>query len=601
MKTITAVCTLLLCGCAAAGTQTPAEPTPAAAPAARGEASRQFEQLLADDWEFTIRENPEFATSVGDRRFNAQLASVTAADAERRAAQQREFLDRLSRIDRNALTPEEQVSYDIYKRLTENDIAGFEFRDYLMPITNREGFHTGFPQLGDEVPLATTEDYENYIARLRAFREYTRQHIELMRQGLKEGLVLPRVVLTGVEETIQPHIVTDPTASLLWKPFSEFPASVPEADRARLAAAGREAIQTSVAPAYQEFLDFMTKEYVPGARETLGASELPNGRDYYAHRVRMFTTLDVTPDQVHQTGLAEVARIRAEMEQVMREAGFTGSFADFLTYLRTEPRFYVETPEELLETTALVLKRMDGELPKLFGRLPRMPYGIKPIPDYIAPRTTTAYYSRPAGDGTRSGTYWVNTYDLKSRPLYEIEALSLHEAVPGHHLQIALQQELEEIPNFRRYSGFTAFTEGWALYAERLGLETGFYTDPYSNFGRLIYEMWRASRLVVDTGIHDKGWTRQQAIDFMAANTGLTLLNITNEVDRYIAWPGQALAYKTGELKIRELRAEAERELGSRFDVREFHDVVLGSGAIPLTVLEANVRRYIAEAKSRTS
>jgi uncharacterized protein (DUF885 family) len=405
------------------------------------------------------------------------------------------------------------------------------------------------------------------------------------------------VVLTGIDETIRPHVVTDPEQSRLWAPFREFPAAVPASERARLQAAGRAAIEGSVVPGYRDFLAFITEEYVPGAREGIAAADLPDGRAYYDHLVRSFTTLDLTADEVHQTGLSEVARIRSEMEQVIRETGFRGDFAAFVEYLRTDPRFYVDTPEELLMHTAWVLKRMDGELPRLFGRLPRMPYGLKPIPDYIAPRTTTAYYSRPSGDGTQSGTYWLNTYDLRSRPLYEIEALSLHEAVPGHHLQIALQQELEGLPDFRRFSGFTAFVEGWALYAERLGLETGFYTDPYSNFGRLTYEMWRALRLVVDTGMHARGWSRQQAIDYMAENSALTLLNITNEVDRYIAWPGQALAYKIGELKIREMREHAERELGGAFDIRAFHDVVLESGAVPLSVLEGNVLRYIAEAR----
>jgi uncharacterized protein (DUF885 family) len=371
---------------------------------------------------------------------------------------------------------------------------------------------------------------------------------------------------------------------------------VPEAERARLAAAGRAAILSSVAAGYRDFQDFLRNEYVPAGRPSIAASELPDGRRIYAQRVRAFTTLELTPDQVHETGLAEVAAIRARMDSLIASTGFTGTFPEFLEFLRTDPRFYVGTPEALLERTALVLKRMDGELPRLFGRLPRMSYGIKPIPDFIAPRTTTAYYSRPAGDGTRSGTYWVNTYDLPSRPTYEIEALSFHEAVPGHHLQIALQQELE-MPEFRRFGGFTAFTEGWALYSERLGYEVGFYADPYSAFGQLTYDMWRALRLVVDTGMHWKGWTRQQAIDYMAANSGLSLLNITNEVDRYIAWPGQALAYKTGQMKISELRAEAEQALGERFDVRAFHDVVLGSGAVPLTVLEENVRAWIAEGR----
>jgi uncharacterized protein (DUF885 family) len=565
------------------------------APAASTAATTQLEQLFADHWDFTLRESPLFATSVGDHRFNDRLGGASPADIERRAAAQRAFLDRLWRIDRSALPREEQVSYDMLVRSLSEALEAHRFRTHLMPLTTFGDYHTAFPQLHERVPLNTTRDYENFIARLRDFRRFSGEQVALLREGLQTGRSLPRVVLRGMDETIRPHIVQDPTQSRLWAPFDAFPATVPEPDRARLREAGRAAILESVVPAYRELLDFITGEYVPGARASVAAAELPDGNAYYEHLVRSFTTLDVTPAQVHETGLAEVRRIRAEMEEVIRQTGFDGSFAEFVHFLRTDPRFYVDTPDQLLMETAWVLKRMDGELPRLFGRLPRMPYGLKPIPDFIAPRTTTAYYSRPAGDGTRAGIYWLNTYNLPSRPLYEVEALSLHEAVPGHHLQIALQQELEGLPEFRRFSGATAFVEGWALYAERLGLEVGFYTDPYSNFGRLTYEMWRACRLVVDTGLHAKGWTRQQAIDFMAENTALTLLNITNEVDRYIAWPGQALAYKMGELKIRELRAIAERELGDGFDIRAFHDVVLGSGAVPLTVLDENVRLWIEE------
>jgi uncharacterized protein (DUF885 family) len=340
----------------------------------------------------------------------------------------------------------------------------------------------------------------------------------------------------------------------------------------------------------------MRDEYVPAARGSIAASALPHGREFYRHRVRQFTTLDLTPEQVHEVGQSEVARIRKEMDEAIRSVKFSGNFAEFVDYLRSDPRFYVDSPEQLLKEVALTLKKMDGQLPKLFKTLPRTPYGIREIPAYIAPSTTTAYYQPPPGDATLGGFYYVNTFNLKSRPLYEIEALSLHEAVPGHHLQIARQQELEDLPNFQRFAGFTAFVEGWGLYAERLGLETGFYRDPYSNFGRLSYEMWRACRLVVDTGMHYLGWTREQAIEFMAANTALTKLNIVNEVDRYIAWPGQALAYKTGELKFRELRRKAEERLGDRFDIREFHDVVLGSGAVPLTVLERIVDEYLDRA-----
>jgi uncharacterized protein (DUF885 family) len=573
----------------------------ALAPAAAAQTpSARLQQLFADDWEWRLRESPLFATSLGDRRYNALLPQAGLADQERRVGQTRAFLERLRAIPRDSLTRAEQINYDIFARGKRESIEAYELGGSLIPITNREGFHTGFPELHEDVPLRTVEDYENYIARLRAFRAYAGQHVEVMREGARRGMVLPRISLEGIEGTLEPHIVDDPTKSLLWAPFDSFPSTVPQGERARLAAAGRAAITEGVVAGYRDFLQFIQREYRPAARETIGASELPNGRAYYAQRVRSYTTLDVTPEQVHETGLREVARIRAAMDSVMRAAGFTGTFAEFVNFLHTDPRFYVTTAEELMERNAVFLKRMDGELPKLFGRLPRMSYGIRPIPDYIAPRTTTAYYSQPSGDGTRAGFYWINTYDLKSRPLYEIEALASHEAVPGHHLQLAIQQELEGVPNFRRFAGVTAFVEGWALYAEQLGKELGFYTDPYSEFGRLSYEMWRALRLVVDTGIHSKGWTRQQAIDYMAGNSALTLTNITNEVDRYIAWPGQALAYKTGQMKIRELRTEAERELGAKFDVRRFHDVVLGSGSIPLSVLEENVRRWIAEEKARS-
>ncbi len=567
--------------------------------AAQESASTQLERLFADAWEFTLQENPLFATRVGDRRFNDRLPTVSVDDYQRRLDAQKRFLERLDQIDPSALSKPARTDYDIFKRLTADAISELEFKTYLIPITNRSGFHVSFPQLPRQVPLRTEEDYENYIARLNAFETYARQHIDLLRLGVQEGYVLPRIVLVGWEDAIESHIVDDPTQSLLYAPFERFPERVSGADQERLRAAGLAAIERSVVPGYRAFAEFMRDEYFPAAREAIGASELPNGRAFYEHRIRRYTTLDDrTPQQVHEIGLAEVERIRGEMIEVIVDVGFEGSFDEFVEFLRTDDRFYVDSPEELMEKVARVLKRMDGELPGIFKTLPRMPYGIRPVPDFIAPKTTTAYYNRPAGDGTQAGFYYVNTYDLRSRPLYEIEALSLHEAVPGHHLQIALQQELEGLPSFRRFAGFTAFVEGWGLYAERLGLEVGFYEDPYSNFGRLTYEMWRALRLVVDPGMHYLGWSRQQAIDFMAENSALSIHNITTEVDRYIAWPGQAVAYKTGELKIRELRARAERELGDRFDVREFHDVVLGGGAVPLSVLEENVEEYIHREKT---
>ena len=562
---------------------------------ARGDdaASKSLAALFAESWESTLREDPLFATNYGDTRFNDKLPRETVADHQRRVDADRAFLARLQKIPRDRLAPPEQIDYDIFAQLKREGIAEHEFQANLMPITNRSGFHISFPELPLEVPLSTVRDYENYIARLRAFTQYVDDHIELMRAGMKAGMTLPSIVMVDFDKAIRPHVVDDPAASLLFKPFAKYPDSISDADRTRLGLEGRTAISESVVPGYRKLLSFLTDEYVPACREQIGASALPRGREFYRHRVRRFTTLDLDPQQVHDTGLAEVARIKKEMEAVIKQVDFAGDFKGFVEFLRTDPKFYADTPEQLLKEVSLVLKRIDGELPKLFKTLPRTPYGIREVPDFIAPRTTTAYYSPPPGDGSRAGFYYVNTYNLKSRPLFEIEALSLHEAVPGHHLQIARAQELEGVQPFRRFAGFTAFVEGWGLYAERLGLEVGFYEDPYRNYGRLSYEMWRACRLVVDTGMHYLGWSREQAIAFMADNTALSLHNITAEVDRYIAWPGQAVAYKTGELKIRQLRAMAEERLGPRFDVREFHDVVLSSGAIPLGVLEANVRAYI--------
>lgn len=556
-------------------------------------ASERLAALFRDSWEFSLSEDPLFATHAGDHRYNDRLPRVTVADELRRVEADKQFLARLQAISRDELSPAERTNYDIFARLKRDAIADGDFRAYLMPITNRSGFHVSFPELPLQTPLATVADFESYVARLRAFDQYTDDHLALMREGIRQGYTLPGVVLENVDKALTPHIVDDPTASLLYKPLAKMPEAIGQADRERLSAAAMAAIAESVVPGYRKLLKFMSDEYQPACRQQIGASALSRGREYYRHCVRHFTTLDIEPQEVHDVGQAEVKRIRQEMQAVIKKSGYSGDFRAFVEFLRTDPQFYATTPEQLLKEVSLVLKRMDGELPKLFGKLPRMPYGIREIPSYIAPRTTTAYYMPPVGDGSQAGFYYVNTYDLKSRPLFEIEALSLHEAVPGHHTQIALQQELEGMPSFRRFSHATAFVEGWGLYAERLGLEVGFYQDPYRDFGRLSYEMWRACRLVVDTGMHFLGWTRQQAIQFMADNTALTLHNITAEVDRYIAWPGQATAYKMGELKIRALRRLAEEQLGPKFDVRQFHDVVLAEGAVPLDVLEANVKAYI--------
>ena len=558
-------------------------------------ASVQLAEIISEEWESRLQYDPTFATYAGDRRFNDRLQSVTEDDYGQWLDHLRGLCRRLNAIDRSALTITEQLNVDILTRLLDNEVRDLEFHAYRLPISKAGGFHLDFSEsLPLIAPFETVKDYEDYVARLAAFRRYVEEQIGVMRVGLATGYRPAAATLAGVDDTLRKQIVADPVSSPLYAPFARFPESIGGADRERLSKAGQTAMLSSVVPGYEALLRFLNGEYVPGARDEVGACHLPKGREFYQHRIRYFTSLDLSAEQVHDTGQSEVKRIRAEMEDSIHAAGFQGEFHAFVEYLRTDPRFYAATSDALLKETAYILKRIDGELPRLFKTLPRTPYGIRTIPDASAPGNTAAYYFPATGDGRCAGFYYVNTYDLKSRPLYEIEALSLHEAVPGHHLQIALQQELDLLP-FRRFYGFTEFVEGWALYAERLGLEMGFYQDPYSDFGRLSYEMWRACRLVVDTGLHALGWSRQQAIDFMAANTSSTLLNIANEVDRYIAWPGQALAYKIGELKIRELRARAEQELGSRFDLREFHDLVLGSGAVPLDVLERMVDRWIVQ------
>jgi uncharacterized protein (DUF885 family) len=552
-------------------------------------------QLFQDHWDAWMRFDPLNATYMGDPRFNDRLPTATDETFQNWREQLINFRNRLEGIPHQGLSTEDQLSYDLFFHLVVNEIAEIGFNAHRLPISRSGGFHLMFPDIFQVMPFESVQDYASYISRLAAFKQYAQENIKLMRLGLRTGFIPPRCVLVDMDDQFSAHIVTDPTASVLYQPFKQFPPQISERERQKLSEAANKAILTSVVPGYQDLLEFVKSKYLPAARESIGCIELPDGEEFYTHRIHYFTSLHLTAQQVHQTGLDEVKRIRAEMDAVINKTGWKGNMVDFLEFLRTDPRFYVNSVETLLEKTALVLKRMDGELPRLFKTLPRMPYGIRPIPDYAAQGETSAYYNPGLGDGTRAGTYYVNTYDLPSRPLYEIEALSLHEAVPGHHLQLALQAELTDLPMFRRYSGYQSFVEGWALYSERLGLEVGFYTDPYSDFGRLSYEMWRACRLVVDTGMHALGWSRQQAIDHLAENTSSTLLNIINEVDRYIAWPGQALSYKIGELKIRQLRQGAVDMLGAKFNLREFHDVVLLSGAVPLDVLEKNVKEWMKQ------
>lgn len=570
----------------------------AAAPAAAGpapDAGARFAELVDREWAWRLREFPTLATAVGVHDYDDRLEDASLAAYARRDGETARFLAELDAIDRVALSAADRVDSDIFRRQLAERRDAFRFGDHLLPLNADSGFHTGFALLHRSCPFSSPRDYENYLARLEAFPEWLDQHVERMREGIRRGLTIPRATLAGIETTIEPLASGAPEEHAVFEPFERFPATFSGETRAALAARAREAVSTRVIPAYARFLEFMTREYVPAARTTLAASALPEGEDYYRFLVRSFTTLDLDPRAIHELGLAEMARIRSEMETVLRSSGFAGTFEEFLTFLRTDPRFYAKTPEELIKEASWIAKRADAALPRLFGRLPRQPYGVMPVPEALAPKYTSGRYAGSPRESTEPGWYWVNTYALDKRPLYNLEALTLHEAVPGHHLQGALAEEAEEVRPFRRYDYISAFGEGWGLYSEYLGNEMGLYADPYSRFGYLGYQAWRASRLVIDTGIHAFGWTRERAIEYLAANTSLPLHEATTEIDRYISWPGQALSYYLGYLKIRELRERAERALGERFDVRGFHDELLRRGSVPLPVLESAVDAWIAE------
>ncbi|WP_321394706.1 DUF885 domain-containing protein [Emcibacter sp.] len=567
-----------------------------ALPAAADE-TKDFHKILDDSWEQALKEYPTFASDLGDRRYNDRLTTASLKDHDRRNTYAKKILARLDKIDVDQLSEEDRINYQLFRTEVERDLEAFSFKSYLFNITNRGGWHMNFARLPSLLSFTKEQDYRDYISRLKDYPRLNAENMEVMKEAIKQGFIHACASMEGYETSISSHIVKDAEKSALYAPFAKMPDSIPATAQEKLRTEAKQSIMDKVVPAFQAFYEFYTEDYAPNCMKEVGALHWPNGKAYYEHRVRQFTTTDMTPQQVHDRGMSEVKRIRSEMMDIIREVEFDGGLQEFINFLRTDPQFYAKTPEELIGKASTIAKKMDGELPKLFGHLPRQPYGIAVIPADIAEKTTTAYYMPGAPDGSRAGFYFVNTSKLDSRPLYTLESLTLHEAVPGHHLQIALASETD-LPNFRRYGGYTVFVEGWGLYAERLGLEVGFYQDPYSSFGRLSYEMWRALRLVVDTGMHYLGWTRQQAIDFMAENSALSLHNITAEVDRYITWPGQALAYKTGELKIRELRAKAEKELGADFDLRAFHDEILRHGAVPLSVLENIVTDWIKKRKS---
>ncbi|GMV31110.1 MAG: hypothetical protein AMXMBFR59_32350 [Rhodanobacteraceae bacterium] len=573
--------------------------TALAAPPSTDTADARFQALYEREWDWRQREYPQFATYTGNARGNGELGHVDEANQQRRLKDLEAFQRELEAIPPDQLSSPRQVDYAIYREQLANAVGGIRVRSYLLPMTSDSSFYADLIQLPESQPLETRADYDAYLQRLAAIPAYFDEHIALLRQGVKSGMTLPQVVLQGREGPLRKIAEnTDLDQNPFYGPFKKFPTTIGADDAAALRRSGEKVIREQVIPAYARLLKYFVGEYVPKARKTLGAYALPNGEAYYRQQIREYVTLDLSPDAIHAIGIKEVARIRAEMETVMKDAKFDGDFAAFLAFLRTDPQFYAKTPRELLMQASYIAKRIDGELPKYFATLPRLPYGVAPVPAAIAPYYTTGRYSPAPAGGKGAGFYWVNTWKLEARPLYALPALTLHEAVPGHHLQGALASEQGEQPPFRRYSYISAFGEGWALYAEHLGVEMGIYETPYEHFGRLTYEMWRACRLVIDTGIHAKGWTRDQALALLRDNSALSEHEITTEVDRYISWPGQALSYKLGELRIRELRAKAERELGPRFDLRAFHDAVLSLGSVPLSLLDQRIERFIREAKA---
>lgn len=560
-------------------------------------ATAQFDALQREYWERQLKEFPELSTWTGDNRYNDRFTDLSLDAIERRKADERRLLEQARSIDRSQFSVQDQVSHALLLWELELAVRAQRFPP-LMLLNQIWGPQLMFPQLVSVTPFRTADDYRNYLKRLSAFPLYLEQATSLLRLGIQLGWVQPKEPLRGVPDQIQGQLNPDIDQNALYAPFRRMPEAIPEAECEQLKSAARRYIADDVFPALAKFRDFVLETYLPAGDRPTAASSLPDGEAYYAHCVYEHTTSALAPSDIHRIGLNEVAHIRTEMHSVLQQTGFRGSLQEFGSFLRSDPRFYYTKAEDLVTAYRDIAKRADAELPRLFAELPRTPYGVRAFPDYEAPSQTTAQYYPGAADGSRAGYFMVNTYRLDMRPSFEMEALTLHEAVPGHHLQIARAQELRHLPDFRRNASYTAYVEGWALYAESLGSDMGFYTDPYSKFGQLTYEMWRACRLVVDTGLHQLGWTRQQAIDYLQENTAKTEQDIAVEVDRYIVWPGQALAYKIGELKIKELRAKAERELSSRFDLRRFHNALFDNGPLPLAILEREMEAWIAAQKA---
>jgi uncharacterized protein (DUF885 family) len=561
--------------------------------------SERLHRVFDEDWRYRMEQFPEAATANGYPGQNDRWTDLSFDAVARRKADLNEPLKVLRSIDRVKLNPDDQLNYDLFERNLLEAIEGTRFPGELMPINQMEGAQQNIAATIAQMPLFTLKDYQDVVARLNRAPAVIDQVIALMQRGLQEKVTPPRITLRDVAQQIRNQIIEDLPRNPLYGPFTNFPPQISAADQEKLRSDAGKAIREKVLPSFRGLEEFFTEKYLPNTREEIAITSLPGGREWYAYNIRHITTTTLSAKDIHDIGQSEVKRIRGEMEKIIQRTGFKGSFAAFAEYLRTDPRFFYDRSEDLVIGYRDISKRVDPELAKLFGKLPRLPYGVIPVPSYAEKSQTTAYYQPGAAAFGRAGYFFANTYDLKSRPKWEMEALTLHEAVPGHHLQIALAQEMENTPEFRKYGEYTAFVEGWGLYAESLGTEMGFYTDPYSKFGQLTYEMWRAIRLVVDTGMHELGWTRQQAIDFFKQNSAKAEHDIVVEIDRYIVWPGQALAYKLGELKIKKLRRAAQEKLGDKFDVRQFHDQVLGQGALPLDVLEARVRKWAETETSR--
>lgn len=549
-----------------------------------------IDKVIADVDRFNREQFPDTITA------QAPLGSYREEDLARRHQFYKTQFAILSTIDLQSLKLNDRIDLELMKYRLIDQLNYFEFKEYMNPILSDEGFHTSFAHQARIQPGSAME-FWMYIRKLKDFPRYATEQMNWIRKGLALGISQPVVALKGYEATYNTHITDSIEKSVFYQPFKNKPSQLARESWDSIITEAKLAITNDVIPTYRSIKKFFETEYYPKARKSLGVSAFPDGKRYYEELVKYHTTTNMTPDEVFNIGMNEVTRIKKEMEAVIKEVNFKGSFKDFFTFLRTDKRFYATTPEQLLKEASFIAKKIDGKLPSLFGKLPRQPYGVSPVPDYLAPSYTTGRYAGASINSRNAGQYWVNTYNLPSRTLYTLEALTLHEAVPGHHLQTALTQELEGFPGFRRNMYVNAFGEGWGLYSEYLGTELGLYKDPYSKFGRLTYEMWRACRLVIDAGLHSKGWTREQAVDFLASNSALSLHEVNTEVNRYITWPGQALSYKIGELKIIGLRRKAEKELGEKFDVRKFHDLVLSQGSVTLSILELMVNDWIEKEK----